>query len=424
MEGPTPVSALIHAATMVTAGVFLLARMSFVFEQVNNVLKFITVIGALTSFFAASVGLTQNDLKRVIAYSTCSQLGYMVFACGLSGYPVGIFHLSNHAFFKALLFLSAGSVIHAIYDEQDMRKMGGLKNMLPFTYSMIIIGSLALTGFPFLSGFYSKDLILETALGKFTVFGTFSYMLGTTGAFLTAFYSTRLLFLTFLSKPNGYKSVLSFAKESNFKTIFALSCLSVPSIFVGYFTKDMLVGLGSTFFNNTIFLNSSHFNKFDEEFSLPIIFKLLPVSISLFGIMIALIIYSYNNKLLIFFKTSKLGIKLYQFLNQKWYIDKIYNEIIGQTFFKFGYSFSYKIIDRCVFEMLGPTGLSILIMRISSDLHKLQSGHLSHYTLTALAGFSFLIAFKQLIFSYSFFNLFMLLILAIVFWFLIDNVNE
>ena len=193
MEGPTPVSALIHAATMVTAGVFLIARSSFIYEHSSNILEFITVIGACTAFFASSVGLVQNDLKKVIAYSTCSQLGYMVFSCGLSNYSAGIFHLANHAFFKALLFLGAGAIIHAVNDEQDMRKMGGLKNLVPFTYSVMTIGSLALIGFPFLAGFYSKDLILELAYGKYTSFSHFSYFLGSFGAFLTAFYSTRLL---------------------------------------------------------------------------------------------------------------------------------------------------------------------------------------------------------------------------------------
>ena len=250
MEGPTPVSALIHAATMVTAGVFLLARSSFIYENANhNILDFIILIGSLTAFFASTTGLLQNDLKRVIAYSTCSQLGYMVFASGLSNYSVGIFHLSNHAFFKALLFLSAGSVIHAISDEQDMRKMGGLKNLLPFTYSMVVIGSLALTGFPFLTGFYSKDLILEVAYGKYTILGYLSYFLGTFGAFFTAFYSTRLLYLTFLTKPTGYRQVISFAYDSGQNIIIALGCLAIPSIFIGYFTKDMIVGVGTGFFD-------------------------------------------------------------------------------------------------------------------------------------------------------------------------------
>ena len=239
MEGPTPVSALIHAATMVTAGVFLLVRCSCMFEYCFYIRSFIAVVGASTAFFAATVGLVQNDLKKVIAYSTCSQLGYMIFACGLSNYSVGVFHLSNHAFFKALLFLGAGSVIHAVGDEQDMRKMGGLKQLIPFTYSVILIGSLALSGFPFLTGFYSKDLILESAFGSFTVFGHYSYFLGLLSAFLTAYYSTRLLFLTFLSKPNGFRSMYEYAFDSSYYICTVLGLLTLPSIFVGFFSKDL-----------------------------------------------------------------------------------------------------------------------------------------------------------------------------------------
>ena len=222
MEGPTPVSALIHAATMVTAGVFLIARTSPLFEYTPSILSLVTIVGACTAFFAATVGLLQNDLKRVIAYSTCSQLGYMVFACGLSNYSVGVFHLVNHAFFKALLFLGAGSIIHAVADEQDMRKMGGLKKLVPFTYSVMVIGSLALIGFPFLTGFYSKDVILEVAYGKYTLEGHFSYILGSLGAFFTAFYSTRLVYLTFLSAPNGYKPVVCSAYDSSYQISISL----------------------------------------------------------------------------------------------------------------------------------------------------------------------------------------------------------
>ena len=247
MEGPTPVSALIHAATMVTAGVFLIARTSPLFEYTPSILSVITVVGACTAFFAATVGLLQNDLKRVIAYSTCSQLGYMVFACGLSNYSVGVFHLVNHAFFKALLFLGAGSIIHAVADEQDMRKMGGLKKLVPFTYSMMVIGSLALIGFPFLTGFYSKDVILEVAYGKYTLEGHFSYALGSIGAFLTAFYSTRLIYLTFLSAPNGYKSVICSAYDSSYQISISLFFLVIPSVLIGFYAKDMLIGFGSDF---------------------------------------------------------------------------------------------------------------------------------------------------------------------------------
>ena len=231
MEGPTPVSALIHAATMVTAGVFLLARSSPIYEFAPNMLSSIVVLGACTAFFAATVGLLQNDLKRVIAYSTCSQLGYMVMACGLSNYATALFHLINHAFFKALLFLGSGSVIHSMSDEQDMRKMGGLRKLIPFTYSMMVIGSLALIGFPFLTGFYSKDAILEAAYGQYTIAGHFGYFLGTCAAFLTAFYSTRLIYLTFLSKPNGFKPVICRAQESSYAICFSLALLSFPSVF-------------------------------------------------------------------------------------------------------------------------------------------------------------------------------------------------
>jgi NADH-ubiquinone oxidoreductase chain 5 len=215
MEGPTPVSALIHAATMVTAGVFLIIRCSFLFEHSEIVLNLMTIVGSLTALFASTTALCQNDIKKVIAYSTCSQLGYMFFACGLSSYEVSFFHLSNHAFFKALLFLGAGSIIHAILDEQDMRKMGGLKNLLPFSYAITLIGSLALTGFPFLTGFYSKDVILEIAFAKYTTLSHFSYFLGTFSAFFTAFYSTRLICLVFLNNPNGHKNAILHATESS-----------------------------------------------------------------------------------------------------------------------------------------------------------------------------------------------------------------
>jgi len=215
MEGPTPVSALIHAATMVTAGVFLITRCSYLFEFSPFALNLVVVLGACTAFFAATTGLFQNDLKKVIAYSTCSQLGYMVFACGLSSYEVSMFHLSNHAFFKALLFLGAGAIIHALADEQDLRRMGGLKNLLPFSYAVTLVGSLALVGFPFLAGFYSKDVILELSVAKYSITGHFSFILGTLAAFCTAFYSTRLLFLVFLANPNGNKSITLNAHEGS-----------------------------------------------------------------------------------------------------------------------------------------------------------------------------------------------------------------
>nr|YP_010139027.1 NADH dehydrogenase subunit 5 [Lithodesmium undulatum]QQJ94635.1 NADH dehydrogenase subunit 5 [Lithodesmium undulatum] len=394
MEGPTPVSALIHAATMVTAGVFLIARTSPIYEYTPIMLNYITILGALTAFFAGTIGLVQNDLKRVIAYSTCSQLGYMVFACGLSNYTVGVFHLVNHAFFKALLFLGAGSVIHAVSDEQDMRKMGGLKNLVPFTYSMMVIGSLALIGFPFLTGFYSKDVILEVAYGKYSNSGHFSYVLGSLGAFCTAFYSTRLVYLTFLSKPNGYKNIICSAYDSSYQICIALAVLSVPSIFIGFFTKDMIIGLGTDFWGNSIFILPEHMNMIDAEF-IPIKFKLLPVILSLVGTFIAFFAYLLNSRFLFFFKVSFVGKKFYNFLNKKWFFDKIYNEYIGQFFFNFGYKISYKTIDRGIFEILGPMGLSNIISKKAFYLNNLQSGFLYHYTFLILVGTSLLLGLRQ-----------------------------
>ena len=385
MEGPTPVSALIHAATMVTAGVFLIARSSPLYEYTPYMLQNITILGACTAFFAATVGLVQNDLKRVIAYSTCSQLGYMIFACGLSNYSVGVFHLVNHAFFKALLFLGAGSVIHAVADEQDMRKMGGLKNLVPFTYSMMVIGSLALIGFPFLAGFYSKDVVLEVAYGKFSNPGHFSYTLGSVGAFLTAFYSTRLLYLTFLSKPNGYKNIICSAYDSSYQICVALAVLSIPSIFIGFYGKDMIIGLGTDFWGNAIFVAPENMNMIDAEF-ITHFFKILPVLLSLCGAFLSYVFYTFYVKSLFTLKVSAVGNKVYNFLNRKWYFDKVYNTFLGQTGFAFGYNVSYKIIDRGAFEVLGPMGLSNTVYSGSGYISKLQTNYIYHYTFLILIG--------------------------------------
>jgi len=389
MEGPTPVSALIHAATMVTAGVFLITRTCFLYEYVFKILEVIIVLGSVTSFLAASVGLVQNDLKRVIAYSTCSQLGYMIFACGLSNYSVGIFHLVNHAFFKALLFLSAGSIIHAINDEQDMRKMGGLKSLLPFTYISMIVGSLALIGFPFLTGFYSKDLILETAYGKYNLLGFFSYFLGTVGAFFTAFYSARLIFLSFLSKPNGYRKIICYSVDSGLIIKFVLFCLIVPSIFIGFLGKDSIAGMGSNFFENSMFINANLFSTFDSEF-IPLFFKILPINFSLLGFISALFLYSFKSKILFKIKSSYFWKKIYVFLNKKWFFDKIYNELFSSLFFKFGYSISYKFVDRGVFEIIGPTGLVWISLISGSIVHKFQTNLLYHLTLTVVLSITLL----------------------------------
>ena len=393
MEGPTPVSALIHAATMVTAGVFLLARCSAIYEYAPLVLNFITIIGASTAFFSATVGLVQNDLKRVIAYSTCSQLGYMIFACGLSNYSVGVFHLMNHAFFKALLFLGAGSIIHAVSDEQDMRKMGALKNLVPFTYSMMVIGSLALIGFPFLTGFYSKDVILEVAYSKYSESGHYSYLLGSCGAFLTAFYSIRLLHLTFLSKPNGYKSIICTAYDSSYSILTSLAILAIPSIFIGYFTKDMIIGFGTDFWGNSIYVLPENLNLIDSEF-IKHTFKILPVILSLLGASVSFILYSFFNNLILRLKLNYIGKKIYNFFNKKWFFDKIYNEYIIQSFFNFSYSKSYKLIDRGIIEILGPMGLSSLIYNSSNNFYKFQSGSIYHYSFSILLFITVLLSIR------------------------------
>jgi NADH-ubiquinone oxidoreductase chain 5 len=403
MEGPTPVSALIHAATMVTAGVFLLARCSPIFEYAPNTLFVVTIVGAMTAFFAATTGLLQNDLKRVIAFSTCSQLGYMIFACGLSNYSVGVFHLANNAFFKALLFMGAGSVIHAVGDEQDMRRMGGLKYLVPLTFSLMSIGSFALLGFPFLTGFYSKDVILEVAFAKYSSAGHFAYWLGTSAAFFTAFYSIRLTFLTFLSESNGLKPFLLGAHDAPFRMSFPLIILSIPSIFIGYMARDLFIGVGNNFWNNALFTLPSNSNIIDAEF-MQQFFKLLPTYCSLFAAILAMILYTFCSKELYFLKTSLLGRKLYVFFNRKWLFDKIYNEYISQQILYFGYFISYKIIDRGIIEMLGPFGLSKTVLAKSTFLTRFHSGAVYDYSLWMFVGLIFLLLI------FEFWDLFIVLI--------------
>lgn len=381
MEGPTPVSALIHAATMVTAGVFVLIRMSPLLEYATFAMSVITVVGALTAFFAATTGMLQNDLKRVIAYSTCSQLGYMVFICGLSNYEVGMFHLYNHAFFKALLFLSAGVVIHGLADEQDMRRMGGLVKFFPFTYLMMLVGSLSLMGFPFLTGFYSKDVILEIAGSAYTVTGSFSYWLGTISAFFTAFYSCRLLYLTFLSKPNGYRVSLEHAHEAPWSMGVAQMVLFFGAVFAGFVSKDMFIGLGTDFWGSAIGSNIYSNNSvavLTAEFQ-PASFKLLPVAFSLVAAALAFILYNSFAKFLVFVKTSPVGQLFYGFLSKKWYFDVLNNAFITKPLLSFGYKVTFKYLDRGLVELCGPTGLVRLFSYLSSYVTGLQSGYLPHY---------------------------------------------
>lgn len=402
MEGPTPVSALIHAATMVTAGIFLIIRMSFLFEHSYNIYKLLIFIGNLTLIIAAIIGIVQNDVKKIVAYSTCSQLGYMILSCGLNDYNIALFHLTNHAFFKALLFLGSGSIIHSIRDEQDIRKMGGLKQLLPFTYIMIIIGSLALTGFPYLAGFYSKDIILESAISKYNIMSCFCYCIGTFGAFVTAYYSFRSIFFIFITKPNGFKRIISSTAESELYIKLSLLALSFFSIIIGFYLKDLLTGFGANFFNNAIFINIQLFNLLEIEL-ISLFYKLLPIFSSLLGIFLGLYNYYYYSYFL--FKTINTTFikKLYNFFNRKWFFDKIYNEFIAQFFFKIGYSTSYKFIDKGIFESIGPTGLSFISLNLSLFLNKFQTNHIYHTLFTLLISITFLI-FQMFCFKMFCFN--------------------
>ena len=390
MEGPTPVSALIHAATMVTAGVFVIIRCSPIMEYAPNVLVIITFIGALTAFFAATTGMFQNDLKKVIAYSTCSQLGYMVFACGLSNYSVGFFHLINHAYFKALLFLSAGSIIHAMSDEQDMRKMGGLVNILPFTYVMIMIGSLSLMGFPFLTGFYSKDVILELTFAKYTFTSSFAYWLGLISAFFTSFYSFRLVYLTFWTKTNSYKKIISNAHDSSFFMAFPLFILSLGSIFIGYITKDMFLGVGTNFWNISIFNLSDNITVLNGEF-MPFHIKLLPLYFSFLGSFFVI----FNNYLFKKYNYFKIALKfknLYSFLIKKWYFDIIYNKFIIFSTLNLGF-FTFKDIDRGIIEILGPLGIVRFINSLINKVNKIHTSYIFHYIFILVIGVFFFVTY-------------------------------
>jgi len=406
MEGPTPVSALIHAATMVTAGVFLIIRCSYLFEFCSSILDILCVVGSLTAFFGASVGLFQNDMKKIIAYSTCSQLGYMVFACGLSNYNVAIFHLSNHAFFKALLFLGAGSIIHSVADEQDIRRLGGLLRLLPFAYSTGLIGSLALIGFPFFAGFYSKDSLLEVSFSLHTFVGLVCYLLGSFSALFTAFYSTRLLVLVFLSGTNSTKGLMSGVHESSIKIKTSLFLLSLLSILVGFITADLFIGFGSDFWQGAIFIDPLRYSLIDIEF-IPLVFKLFPLVLTLCGVLLAFFFYALNIELFFSIKKSSIYNFIYTFLLKKWYVDKLYNTLFSANILKFSHSYTYKIVDRGLLELVGPFTFFTSTYKISSLLNILQSGVIHIYIV-----FLFCFAFSILLtIFYSSSALFMTFIL-------------
>jgi NADH-quinone oxidoreductase subunit L len=389
MEGPTPVSALIHAATMVTAGVFMVARCSPLFEYAPDTLAFVAVIGASTAFFAATVGLAQNDIKRVIAYSTCSQLGYMFFALGVSAYPAAIFHLFTHAFFKALLFLGAGSVIHAVSGEQDMRNMGGLWKHIKITYVMMWIGSLALAGFPIFAGYYSKDMILEVAYAAGGV-GTYAYVLGMAAAILTAFYSWRLLFMTFHGAPRADHHVMEHVHESPMVMLLPLFVLAFGAVFAGIAFHDGFIGHHwKEFWGNSILILENH-KAMDEAHNVPFLVKVGPIIVGVIGIAIAWLAYIRDTSLPV--AAAKQHRMLYQFLLNKWYFDELYDRVFVRPSFWLGRLF-WKGGDGKIIDGLGPDGLAATVVRLAKRASILQTGYVYHYAFAMLIGVAALVTY-------------------------------
>ena len=387
MEGPTPVSALIHAATMVTAGVFLVVRCSPIYEYSPLILNLITIIGMITAFFAATVALVQTDIKKIIAYSTCSQLGYMFFAAGVGAYNVAMFHLFTHAFFKALLFLGSGSVIHAFKDEQDINNMGGVWKKLPFTYALMIIGTLALTGFPFLSGFYSKDAIIEFAYLKGNTTGYYAAGIGIFTAFITSIYSWRLIFKTFHGEYNNKKVKIEETHESPLVMLIPLVLLSIGAISAGFLFKDLFIGNGAekNFWAESI--------KFLEPLSTehpPMWFLLLTPSLVLLSIPTAYYLFLKNKQLTD--QIANMNKPLHQFLINKWYFDELYEVIFIKSSKKIGL-FLWKFFDGKLIDGFGPDGISSIIKKCSIKANKFQSGFIYQYAFVMLLGFSALLTF-------------------------------
>jgi NADH-ubiquinone oxidoreductase chain 5 len=399
MEGPTPVSALIHAATMVTAGVYLLMRSSPLIEHSSTVLLLCLWVGAITTVFSSLVGLFQQDIKKVIAYSTMSQLGMMVIAIGLSSYNVALFHLVNHAFYKGLLFLGAGAVIHAVADNQDFRKYGGLISYLPLTYSVMLIASLSLVAFPFMTGFYSKDFILESAYGQYLLSSYVVYFIATIGAMFTTLYSVKVLYLTFLTNPNGplihYKKEHP-AHEGDIFMSAPLIILALFSIFFGYLTKDIFLGLGSSFFSdNSLYLEPSFEIMLNTEFAVPTLFKLLPLFFTISLSIVSIFFTEFFQKPLISFKLSYLGYNIFSFFNQRFLVEMYYNKYISEVILKIG-GLAVKVMDKGSVELFGPYGLEKKLINISKSINILNTGVVTSYALFILIGLMFYISILYL----------------------------
>ena len=383
MEGPTPVSALIHAATMVTAGVFMVCRLSPVIEYAPLALDIITIVGALTAIFAATVGMTQFDIKRVIAYSTCSQLGYMFFAAGVSAYPAAMFHLTTHAFFKALLFLGAGSVIHALSDEQDLRNMGGIRKHVPVTYAMMWIGSLALAGFPFFAGFYSKDMILEAAFAAHTGVGQMAFWLGCLAALLTAFYSWRLLILAFHGTPRASAEPMAHIHDSPKVMLLPLVPLALGAIFAGFLGYELFVGHDmAQFWGDSIFILPTH-TAMENAHHVPTWVKLLPIGLATAGVAMAYLAYTFIPSLP--GMVASRFAPIHKFFFNKWYFDELYDKIFVKPSVKIG-SLLWQRGDKDTIDGFGPDGITALILRISQSASRIQSGYVYHYAFAMMIG--------------------------------------
>ncbi len=380
MEGPTPVSALIHAATMVTAGVFLVVRCSPLFEYSQFTLNFITYIGIITSIFAASVALLQDDIKKVIAYSTCSQLGYMFFACGISAYSLAMFHLVTHAFFKALLFLAAGSVIHSLHHEQNFKNMGELYKKLPITYFFVIVGSLALTGIPPFAGYFSKDLILEFALSKHTFNSTNVYIFGCLGAFLTAIYSTRLLYFTFHGKSKISPTIFKDIKEPPYVMIVPLFILAIGAIFGGYIFYNLVYD--NSFWKDSIF-TLNNINYVEEAHHIDKIFKLIPIILVVTAFIIVFGSYKFIQDLSS--KLNKYFGTLTVILKNKWYFDSMYNYLFVKKLLDFS-KFLWTSVDIGIIDLKGPIGVSAKVMKTATYFRKIQNGKIFSYAIFMFAG--------------------------------------
>ena len=385
MEGPTPVSALIHAATMVTAGVYLLARMSPVLEWAPAAGAVVALVGVATCVFAATTACVQNDLKRVIAYSTASQLGYMVLACGLGAYGVAVFHLATHACFKALLFLGAGSVIHALGDEQDLRRMGGLARVLPLTASAITAGTMALVGTPWLAGFYSKDVILEVAGAGYTVPAAAGYLLGSLCVALTSYYSWRLALLCFWGETRAPRPLAAAVHDGAPRLVASLLLLAPLGVVAGYLAREALIGAGSPFWRGSLYTAPAHSLLIEAEWT-PQVIKLLPLGAALGGFLLALLLCGPLARSAYAVKRRPLGRALYAFFNGRWLVDKVYNDWLAAPFHRWGHTGATRLLDRGLFEHVGPLGVAAGARRLAGRTAALQTGLVSHYALLMVAG--------------------------------------